>query len=140
MAIEKKEDYWDNELGVGYKWFCEQIPTKQDLKDCPEWEEQCLGEPKTEKEWKEARLYEWDGGEIGEEISGENIREILCEKLISFLEKNGYELEINLQYSDDVEPLHVSKMGRKKLINIPNKNKKIKIGDKVKVTKVKRRR
>jgi hypothetical protein len=139
MAIDKKEDYWNNELGVGFKWFCEQTPSKKDLKDCPEWEEQCLEEPKTKEEWKEARLYEWDGGEIGEEISGETIRKILSEKLISFLEKNGYELEINLQFSDDVLPLKISKMGRKKLINIPNKNKGLKIGDKIKVTKVKRR-
>ena len=108
---------------------------EEECKDMPEWEDMggAYAVPKTKEDWKNARLFEWDGGEVGQEVSELDFpEEHIDEDFIYFLEDNGYDVNISIEYSEDIKPLKISKMGRKKIINISPKDE-LKLGDNVKI-------
>ncbi len=138
-SFEKKE-YSDGDFHL--QWFIWKELSKAECKGMPEWEEEggAYCRPETKEEWKEAELYVTDGGEIDCKIEEfENwIWDVpITDELREYLIDVGYDLQVVITKDD--EPIKVSKMGRKKIINVPNKNRKLKVGDRVRVTKVKKR-
>lgn len=134
MSAKNKEGYVDKNSDFRLEWFVEKDIDEDEVSE----EDGSLGFPETKEEWDNAELYEYDGGEIGNSVEdSDNLRDAICPELISFLEDNGYSVDIVIEL-DNKEPLKVSKMGRKKLVNISAKNENLKVGDEVKVIKKKR--
>jgi len=136
MNEYEKEEYCEGDFHL--QWFVYRKFTEeenQEQKNMPEFEDQDAGwcKPKTKTEWEAAELCITDGHEIDCPITEyyEWSETGMPHKLYEFLEANGYWIEIKVRI-EEPKTLCVSKMGRKKIINVPPKSK-LKPGDIVKV-------
>jgi len=134
----EKEDFEVNgDYSLEWYFFRDAIG---DEKKMPEWD--CEGvpcKPKTKEEWKQATLWitteeglDTEIQDLNNSCAGFDIKENITPELITFLEGNGYEVDIDVSFVKKTKPLQVSKMGRKKIVNIPSKSD-IQVGDNVKV-------
>jgi len=137
----EKDDFYpfnDKPNYFWYTWFYEKTPTtKQEIEHNEAYgvgkEESILCNPETEEQWAKARLYEYDGGECNEELPYcENEQEWITPENIRELKELGYKVTIKIEYEENKKSLQVSKMGRKKIINVPSKSK-LEVGDNVEI-------